>query len=293
MPSILLRRTVLLAGLAGVAGCSLQPDEDHSGPDAPRDGPLRKPARTAWVFSSGGPRGFVHVGVIKALVELGLVPDVIVGASAGALVGALYASGMRVNEMEALALDVSAVSFLRFAVGTRERLSGAPVSEWVRQQSRVALLEHMPVPMVCVAMRRRDGVATAFVAGDVGLAVQASSAIEGQFAPVRIRGEQYVDADWSTPLPVRQALALGARRVLAVDASAHLDRAPPGAERYRESDNRKKTLVDADGKLASLLIKPDFGYWVSLTREFRERAIAAGYRDTLAKADALRAMHAA
>ena len=67
----------------------------------------------------------------------------------------------------------------------------------------------MPIAMACVAARRRDGVAMAFTAGDVGLAVQASAAIEGRFAPVRIRGEQYVDADWSTPLPVRVARALG------------------------------------------------------------------------------------
>lgn len=233
------------------------------------------------------------MGVIKALEELGLAPDLVVGASAGALVGALYASGLRATEIEALALDMQAMSLLRWAVGAQERLSGTPLAELVRQHSRVPLLEQMPIPMACVATRRSDDVATAFTAGDVGLAVQASSAIEGQFAPVRIRGEQYVDADWTTPLPVRVARTLGAQRVLAVDATAHIDRAPSGAERYRESDARKKNLVDVDGTLANLLLKPDFGYWVSMSREFRERAIAAGYRDTLLQASALRKLHAA
>ena len=151
----------------------------------------------------------------------------------------------------------------------------------------------MPLAMACVAARQRDNTAVAFTTGDVGLAVQASSAIEGQFAPVRIRGERYVDADWTTPLPVRLARSLGAQRVLAIDASAHLDRTPPGAERYRLDDLRKKALVDADGALADQLLKPDFGYWVSLSREFRARAIEAGYRATLARAPALRALHAA
>ncbi|MBQ0920554.1 hypothetical protein KBW71_19150 [Hydrogenophaga aromaticivorans] len=50
--------------------------------------------------------------------------------------------------------------------------------------------------------------------------------------------------------------------------------------------------VDADAKMADGLLKPDFGYWVSLSREFRERAIDAGYRETLAQAGALRALHA-
>ena len=288
------RRSLLLAGAAGVAGlagCSLSPDEDHSGPDAPRAEPVRRPVRVAWVLSSGGPRGFVHVGVLKALEELQLRPDLIVGASAGALVGCLCASGVPAAEIERLALDLQPWSLGRLAFGAPERLSGSAVAELVRERSRVALLEEMPVAMACVALRQNDGATVAFTAGDAGLAVQASAAIERQFAPVRIRGQRYLDPDWSAPLPVRVARALGAQRVLAIDASAHLDRTPPGAERYRESDLRKKALVDADAALADRVLKPDFGYWVSLSREFRERAIGAGYRETMAQAEALRVLH--
>jgi NTE family protein len=292
------RRSLLLAGAAGVAGatgvagCSLSPDEDHNGPDAPRAEPLRRPARVAWVLSSGGPRGFVHVGVLKALEELQLKPDLIVGASAGALVGSLCASGVPAVEIERLALDLQPWSLGRLAIGAPERLSGSAVAALVRERSKTALLEQMPVAMACVALRQSDGATVAFTAGDAGLAVQASAAIEGQFAPVRIRGQRYLDPDWSTPLPVRVARALGAQRVLAIDASAHIDRAPPGAERYRESDLRKKALVDADGALADRVLKPDFGYWVSLSREFRERAIGAGYRETMALAQMLGKLHA-
>ncbi|PKO30240.1 MAG: patatin [Betaproteobacteria bacterium HGW-Betaproteobacteria-9] len=292
MSAGLTRRHLLAASAAALAGCTLQPDRDHNGPDAPRAEPLRRPVHTAWVLSSGGPRGFVHVGVIKALEELGLKPDLIVGVSAGALLGSFWAAGLGAREIETLALDLQPWALARLAIGAEERLSGAAVADFVRRASPVALLERMPIAMACVAARRRDGEVTAFTAGDVGLAVQASAAIEGRFAPVRIRGEQYVDADWSSPLPVRVARALGAQRVLAVDASAHVDRAPPGAERYRESDLRKKALVDAEAKMAEVVLKPDFGYWVSLSREFRERAIEAGYRETLAHAGALLALHA-
>lgn len=286
------RRQLLLGAAATLAGCSVSPDRDHSGPDAPRAQALRRPVRTAWVFSSGGPRGFVHVGVIKALQELGLVPDLIVGASAGALVGSLCASGVPAREIEALALDLQSWTLGRLAIGAPERLSGSAIADLVRQRCRVPLLEQMPVAMACVALRRSDRASVAFTAGDVGLAVQASAAIEGQFTPVRIQGQHYLDADWATPLPVRAARALGAQRVLAIDASVHVDRAPTGAARYRESDLRKQALVNADAPHANLLLKPDFGYWVSLSREFRERAIAAGYRETMAQAVALRALHA-
>jgi NTE family protein len=291
------RRWLQAAGASlavqALAGCTFNPDKDHNGPNAPRAMPLSRPPRVAWVFSSGGPRGFVHVGVIKALAELGLKPDLIVGASAGAMVGSLCAAGVSAAELEDFAMDLQPLSVARWAMGAEERLSGAAVADLVRERSPIALLEQMPVAMACVATRQRDGLPVAFTAGDVGLAVQASAAIEGQFAPVRIRGERYVDPDWTMPLPVRIAKALGARTVIAVDATAHIDRAPEGAQRYRESDLRKKALVDADGVLADLVLKPDFGYWVSLSREFRERAISAGYRDTMAQAGALRALYTA
>jgi len=291
MPEGLKRRHLLVFGGFALAGCTLQADRDHAGPDAPSAQPIIRPVRVAWVFSSGGPRGFVHVGVIKALEALGLLPDLIVGASAGALVGSLYAAGVRAAELEMLAMDLQPLSLARFAVGSTEWLSGGGVAEMVRAHCPVGLLENMPVAMACVAQRRSDGAPVAFTAGDVGLAVQACVAVQGQFAPVRIRGQQYLDADWTTPLPVRVARALGAQRVLGVDASAFADRAPPGAESFRDSDLRKQALVRADAAYADLVLKPDIGYWASLSREYRERLITAGYRETIAQAKVLRGLH--
>jgi NTE family protein len=290
-------RRLWVAGAAGAwalaaTGCTLAPDANHEGEDAPRVEPLPRPVRTAWVLSSGGPRGFVHVGVLRALEELGLAPDLIVGSSVGAIVGALRAAGRTAAELQTLALDLNPLAVARWAVGATERLSGAPVAELVRAESQQVRLERLPIAMACVATRQSDGTTVAFTAGDVGLAVQASAAIEGRFAPVRIRDTLYVDSDLHMPLPVRVARALGAQRVLAIDASAHLDKAPAGAARYRQGDLRKEALTKTDAALADCVIKPDFGYYVSLSREFRERAIAAGYRDTLAQAAALRQLHA-
>jgi NTE family protein len=288
------RRSVILASAtAPLAGCTLAPDVDHDGADAPRARPLPRTPRIAWVFSSGGPRGFVHVGVLKALDELKLEPDLIVGASVGALVGCLRASGVPGAEIETLALELQPTNMARLAIWSEQRFSGAPVADLVHRYARQRLLEHMPVAMACVATRVRDGHVIAFTAGDAGVAVQASSAIEGQFTPVRIRGEPHVDADWFAPLPVRLARALGARHVLAVDASVHIERAPPGAERYRDGDMRKRALVQPDAQQADLLLHPDFGYWVSFSRDFRERAIGAGYRATMEQAARLQKLHAA
>jgi len=289
------RQVMALPALGGaaaaLAGCTLSPDRDHNDPEAPLSRPLAHRPEVAWVLSSGGPRGFVHVGVVQALDELGLKPDLIVGASAGALVGVLCAAGLSSTRLRELALDLRPWELARLAIGAAERLSVFAIADWVRERVEQRPMQALAMPMAAVAYQPASREVVAFNAGDAGLAVAASCAIEGQFSPVRIRGKLHVDADLHQPLPVRVARAMGARRVIAVDASAHLDRAPPGAQRYRVTDELKAELTQRDAREADLLIKPDFGYWVSLSREFRERAIEAGYRQTLSQAPALREAH--
>ncbi len=296
----LTRRGVLAAAAAQAAwlsGCAFDPDADHIGPNAPGMTALLRKPRVAWVLSSGGPRGFVHVGVIKALDELGVVPDVIVGASAGALVGVLRAAGVRGVELERLALELSPATLARVSVGGSERLSGSALASLVRDQMRTKdlapQLEKLPLMALCAVQRLSDGGVICFNHGDAGLAVQAACAIEGQFTPVRVRGQRYADADLRVPLPVRLVRSLGAVRVLAVDASADETRAPAGTERWRESDLRKRALTRPDAEAADVLLHPDIGYYASVSREYREKCIAAGYRDTIAAAARIKALHAA
>jgi NTE family protein len=246
----------------------------------------------AWVFSSGGPRGYVHVGVLKALDELGLRPDLIVGASVGALVGTLYAAGMPAAQIERAALDLQPWELVRWAPGGSQRWAATGLADWVQKAVGGRPLQDLPTPVMCAVQRLRDGKVLGFNRGHAGLAVQAAGAIEGQFTPVTIRGEAYADADQRMPLPVRLARAAGARRVLAVDASAHETRAPEGAQRYQAGDQRKRALTAPDAELADLLLHPDFGYWVSLSDEFKRRAIDAGYRAAMAAAQPLRDLHA-
>lgn len=254
----------------------------NASPDAPR---------VAWVFSSGGPRGFVHIGVLKGLARLGLTPDLIVGASAGALAGTLWAAGLGAQRLEQLALDLQPWAFLRWNPRGPEWLNGNGLATLVNEALEGRSLEDLQLPAACVAVRADNGEAVAFTRGDAGLAVQASSAIVGQLAPVSIGGVRYVDADQVLPLPVRLAFRLGATRVLAVDASAHEDRAPPSAARYREADMRKRELTLPDARRADVLLHPDTGYWAGWSRAYRERLIAAGDAAVLEQALQLMELH--
>ena len=144
------------AGL-GATGCSISADTDHVSDDAPRfDASLNRPARMAWVFSSGGPRGFVHVGIIKALEELGLKPDLIVGGSVGALVGALYACGMTASKLETLALDLGLQEMGRLALRGEGKFDGAPIAKQVMAQIGNLNIEKLPIRFAAVAIEKQS-----------------------------------------------------------------------------------------------------------------------------------------
>ena len=280
------RRDFVLSALAlPFAGCDVLPESPLAEVAQPRFVPWPNPARLALVLSSGGLRGFSHVGVLKALDEIGVKPDLVVGASVGALLGCVLCAGAPVREVEALALSFDLRGLARLSMTQGYKLSGRELAAFVNAEivRRVGgtALEKLPLRYAAVAADAQSGEATAFNAGNVGRAVQASCAIPGKFDPVQIRGRLYADGDLVSPLPVRLARSMGATRVIAVDCSARPENAPAGAERYRTGDLRKKALVEADAKHADLVLHPDIGYWVNPSREFRERTARVAYEYTM------------
>ncbi|MFN0162353.1 MAG: patatin-like phospholipase family protein [Burkholderiales bacterium] len=246
----------------------------------------------ALVLGSGGPRGFSHVGVLKALHEIGVRYDLMVGASVGALLGAVACAGAPMAQIEELALDFDFRSLFLLSLTGGVRLSGRQLGSFVNQEVQrragTTALEKLPKRFAAVAFDETAGQAVVFNAGDVGRAVQASCAIPGRFDAVEIRGRRHVDPDQHAPMPVRLARSMGARRVIALDCSARVENAPPGAAAYRESDLRKRALVAEDARYADLVIHPEIGYWVSVTREYRERTMRAAYEQTLSMRSEIR-----
>lgn len=301
-PNTYARRSLILGVGLGVMGCTLNTNYNHAASDAPRQlitprAQSLKPIRNVWVLSSGGPRGFVHVGILKALEELGHQPDLIVGGSVGSLIGALYAGGVRANELERMSVELGITDMARLALTGDGKFAGTPLASLINREliarCGTCEMEKLPIAFAAVAVERESRQTVLLNHGDAGIAVQASCAIEGTFTPVRIRGMQYVDADLVTPMPVRLAreLAAGlngsrnsALKLLAMDASARPDAAPPGAERFRQGDLRKRELIAPDAAAAQLTLHPVMSYFVNISQEFRLRTIQQGYTQTLAQA---------
>jgi NTE family protein len=174
----------------------------------------------ALVLGGGAARGFAHIGVIKVLEANGITPDLIVGTSAGSLVGALYASGMSGFDLQRVALTLDESTFSDWTIGNRGIIKGEAIANFVNAQVKNATIENLKRPLAVVATDLRSGQPIVFQRGDTGMAVRASSAVPGIFTPVRIGDRDYVDGGLTHPVPAGIARSLGADLVLAVDISA-------------------------------------------------------------------------
>lgn len=178
----------------------------------------------ALVLSGGAARGYAHIGVIKVLEAHGLRPSIIVGSSAGSIVGALYASGLSPVELERAVGELGIGQFNDWVIpglGSLPSPMGLVRGDGLRRFVDDRVLHHriedFPIRYAAVATDLQTGAVQIFNAGDAGRAVHASSAAPGVIMPARIGGRLYVDGQISSPIPVEAARQLGARKVIAVD----------------------------------------------------------------------------
>jgi len=231
--------------------------------------------------------------VIKVLEEAGIVPDLIVGASVGAMVGALYANGMSAAELEREAYGIKLFDFFEIGMLRGGPSSGGVTQKWVNERLGGKSLEALPIRLVVAATRQRDGSQVLFNHGDTGLAVRASSASPRQFEPVRVGDEVYVDGDESSPVPIRAARALGAKVVIAVDVSAYERTTPQDAPpEWVQMDARRAKQVAAEAPAADVLLHPDIGYYAGHNEEYRWRVMLAAEKYTRQQLPAIRAAYA-
>lgn len=279
---------------ASLLAALLVPDPARASGDAPRVAMpsfrgLAKAPALALVLGSGGPRGFAHIGVLKVLDDLGVKPGLVVGSSAGAMVGALYASGLSARSIERVATDLSVLRFLEARELLGRRGTGRPVQDFVEEHVGGRPMESLPIPLAVAATRLRDGKLVLFDRGDTGLAVRASSAESDRFEPVDIGGELYRDGDDASPVPIHAARTLGARFVIAVDVSAYAQDTPPGVpQAWIDKDARRARQVRAEAPGADILLHPDIGYYAGFTEEYRRRVIAMAEQYTRERIPAIR-----
>lgn len=191
--------------------------------------PMDPAPRVALVLSSGGPRGYAHIGVMRVLEEAGIEVDLVVGTSVGSLLGVFWADGKSAVEIDALSQEGGPLTVFDFSLfADRGWIHGQRLQDYVNTSLGHRGLEQLRRRVIVGATRREDNAPVFFASGNAGVAVRASSAVPGIIAPVGILGTEFEDGDESLPLAVSAARQAGAQFVIAVDVTPMLETAPPG-----------------------------------------------------------------
>lgn len=251
--------------------------------------PSATPGRptVALVLGGGGLRGFAHVGVLRALEEAGIRPDIVVGTSAGSVVGAAYASGMSAEQIKMAALGVKVSSLIDLTFSSSGIMRGNKLASWVGSVTGGLPIERFPIRFAAVATDLQGGQPVLLDQGPAGHAIQASSAVPGVNVPVPYKTGHLIDGGVTSLVPVRFARAMGADVVIAVDIYCQSPRtaglAVP-AVLSRVMQTQSCLVAAAEMAEAEVLIAPVVNTPGMSARDSQERAMQAGYeaaRDAL------------
>jgi NTE family protein len=196
----------------------------QNGPDG-RDkvglGSTRRPV-IGLALGGGAARGFAHIGIVRALVAHGIIPDVVVGTSIGAVVGGSYAAGQldRLEEWARSLQPRNIFGYLDIRLNGSGLIGGDKLAAQLEAALGHTLIEELPLKFATVATEVRTGHEIWLTHGRMVEAMRASYALPGIFAPVLVGDRWLVDGALVNPVPVSAARALGAEIVIAANLSS-------------------------------------------------------------------------
>ncbi len=168
-------------------------------------------------FGGGGVLGAAHIGVLKAMHELGFKADIVAGTSIGSFVAALHAFGKTWKEIETVSIDLDWSDLSGLTLSEYGLLSNRKFGAVVTRLLGSRRIEDAPIPLAIVSTNVSTGTKVVFREGDVATAVMASSSIPGIFRPVEYGDMLLVDGVLTENVPISPLLEMGAGRIVCVD----------------------------------------------------------------------------
>ena len=175
-------------------------------------------------LGGGAARGFAHIGVMRTLLAHGIIPDVIVGTSIGAVVGGCYAA-KEIDNLESWARTLTVrgiLSYLDISLSGAGLIGGGHLADRLEAVLKESRIDDLPIRFAAIATEFNTGHEIWLTRGRLSDALRASYALPGIFPPVLIGGRWLVDGALVNPVPVSAARALGARLVIAVNLNSDL-----------------------------------------------------------------------
>jgi NTE family protein len=186
-------------------------------------GTIRRPV-IGLALGGGAARGFAHIGILKTLIAHGIVPNVVVGTSIGAVVGGAYAAG-HLDTLEEWARHLqprSVLGYLDIRLNGSGLIGGEKLATQLEAAIGQTLIEDLPLKFATVATEVRTGHEIWLTHGRMVEAMRASYALPGIFSPVLVGDRWLVDGALVNPVPVSAARALGAEIVIAANVSSDI-----------------------------------------------------------------------
>jgi NTE family protein len=241
--------------------------------------PPQKAAKVAVVLGAGAAKGFAHIGVLKVLESHKVPIHMVVGTSAGSLVGSLYAYGYNPFQLQTLALSVQKDDVADYMIPDNGFIKGEKLENFINQKVKYTPIEKFRIPFYAVATNIQAGEENVFGRGNAGNAVRASCSVPGVFHPVVIGGKSHVDGAVVSPVAVDAARRYGADVVIAVDISARLSSAAPSSTMetiLQAIDIMNNRMAVIQLKNADVVIRPKVGHFSSTDFTKRHEAIMEG-----------------
>lgn len=218
--------------------------------------------RVGLALGGGSARGWAHIGVIRALEEAGIRPDMVCGTSIGALVGGAYVAGEldRLEEWVRTLTMKDVIAFMDFTL-SGGLVRGNRLMDHFRQNVTDRQIEELATPFAAVATALETGAEIWLQNGSMFEAVRASVAVPGFFAPVLRDGMILVDGGLVNPVPVSLARAMGADILIAVDLGSDiLGRRLRTDESSKASDNTIRDWMHTLQDNLGLHVQPQPSY---------------------------------
>lgn len=225
---------------------------------------MKKPPQVALVLGAGGARGYAHAGALYVLHRAGVPVDLIAGASAGSLIGALYADSTDPLKVSNVMLQAGFWSFADIAntPSVSGIIQGYHFQKFLLKNMRARNFNELKIPLIVAVTDLDTGKTLSISNGPITPAVNASAAVPGVVEPVNMYGYRFIDGGVADPVPVDLVLKYHPKVIIAINIAVQLSKKIPRAALgiyNRSTDMSWLALCKLTERNSTYVIRPQVG----------------------------------